>query len=229
VKQDSLKLAHKCGLTFGNRKAPKYPILSMKYPQIGLYIPVTSKIDGTTKHLQKSAFVQAGIHMKPLRPMPAARTSNQMLFFNSLGSTSFYTAMLTNLKKMILLACPCLNLSRGFQDTTINQVWLSSSNSMWHPQVERRHGKVLGKIMAEVRTFLKGQIFDQVVLHAVTNDSNNQILLSYAVVTSEIEDKWVWLTHQLEQDLPGSSDLVADYTKRIENQQFQGCIRKSGF
>ena len=64
VTQDSLNLAHTCGLTFGNRKAPKHPVLSMAYPQIGLYIPVTSKTGGTTKHLQKTACVQAGIHMK---------------------------------------------------------------------------------------------------------------------------------------------------------------------
>ena len=64
VMQDSLKLAHTCGITFGNRKAPKYPVLSMKYPQIGLYIPVTSNTGGTKKHLQRSALVQAGIHMK---------------------------------------------------------------------------------------------------------------------------------------------------------------------
>ena len=41
-------------------------------------------------------------------------------------------------------------------------------------------------------TFLKGHIIDQVVLLAVTYDSNNnQILLSYAIVTNETEDIWV--------------------------------------
>ena len=36
----------------------------MTYPHIGLHIPVTGKSVGTTKHLQKIAHVQAGIHMK---------------------------------------------------------------------------------------------------------------------------------------------------------------------
>ena len=73
---------------------------------------------------------------------------------------------------------------------------------------------------------MKGHIFDQVVLHAVTNDSSNQILLSYTVVISETEDNWVWFTHQLVQDLPGSSELVADYTKRIENQKVPRLYQK---
>ena len=45
------------------------------------------------------------------------------------------------------------------------------------------------QIMVVDRTFLKGHIFDQVVLLAVTYDSNNnQILLLYATVTLETED-----------------------------------------
>ena len=45
------------------------------------------------------------------------------------------------------------------------------------------------QIMVVDGTFLKGHIFDQVVLLAVTYDSNNnQILLFYAIVTFETED-----------------------------------------
>lgn len=74
--------------------------------------------------------------------------------------------------------------------------------------------------------FSEGHIFDQVVLLAVMYDSNNnQIILSYVVVTSETEGNWVWFRHQLVQDFSGSSDLVADYTKKIESQQLQGSIR----
>ena len=48
------------------------------------------------------------------------------------------------------------------------------------------------KILVVDGAFLKGHIFDQVVLLAVTYDgNNNQILLSYALVTSETEDNWV--------------------------------------
>ena len=64
VMQDSLNLDHTCGLTSRNRKSPKHPVLSMTYPQIGLDISVTSKTGGTTNHPQKTACVQAGIHMK---------------------------------------------------------------------------------------------------------------------------------------------------------------------
>ena len=62
--QDSQYLAHTCGITFENRKASKHPVLSMTYPQIGLYIPVISRAGGSAKHLQKTPCVQAGIHMK---------------------------------------------------------------------------------------------------------------------------------------------------------------------
>jgi hypothetical protein len=89
VKQDSLNLAHMCRFTFGCRKKLKHPDLSMIYTQVGLDIPVTSKTGSITKVLQKTSFIQAGIHMKPLSPMPAARTSNQMVLFNSLDSTKF--------------------------------------------------------------------------------------------------------------------------------------------
>jgi hypothetical protein len=77
--------------------------------------------------------------------------------------------------------------------------------------------------------FFKGNIFDQVVLLAVSYDkNNNQILFSFVVVTSETEDNWMWLRHQLEQDIPGSHVLVADFTMGIESHQFQGDIRSSG-
>ena len=57
VMQDSLNLDHIYGLTSRNRKAPKHPVLSMTYSQIGLDIPVTSKTGGTTNHPQKTAGV----------------------------------------------------------------------------------------------------------------------------------------------------------------------------
>jgi hypothetical protein len=63
VTQDSLYLACTCGITFGNRNALKCPILAMTFQQIWLYIPVTSKAIGSTNNLQKTACVQAGIHI----------------------------------------------------------------------------------------------------------------------------------------------------------------------
>jgi hypothetical protein len=78
-------------------------------------------------------------------------------------------------------------------------------------------------------TFLRGHIFHQVVLYAATYGSkNNQILVSYAVVTSKTKGYWVWFRCQLEQDFSGSSVLIANYSKGIESQQFQGDIRNSG-
>ena len=45
------------------------------------------------------------------------------------------------------------------------------------------------KSMLVEGTFLKGYTFDQVVLLAVTCErNNNQIVLSYAIVTSETDD-----------------------------------------
>ena len=85
VTQDLLTLGHTYGLNIANRRAPKHPFLSMKYQQIGLYFPVVSYTGGSTKHLQKTTCVQAGIDMEiSLMPMPAARTSNQMVLFISL-------------------------------------------------------------------------------------------------------------------------------------------------
>ena len=63
VTQDSLSLALTCGLTFGNRSAQMHPVLSMTYPQKRIYSPVTSKTDGTAKHLLVTTGGQAGIHM----------------------------------------------------------------------------------------------------------------------------------------------------------------------
>jgi hypothetical protein len=77
--------------------------------------------------------------------------------------------------------------------------------------------------------FLNGHIFDQAVLHAVTYDgSNNLILLTYAVVISETKNNWVWFRCQLDQDFPGLYDIFADYIKGIESHQFQGGISHSG-
>ena len=83
--------------------------------------------------------------------------------------------------------------------------------------------------MVEDSIFLTGHIIDQVVLVTITYDrNNNQILLSYATVTCETEDTWVWFGHQQEQDFPGSHVLIAKYTKAIESHQFQGSNRNSG-
>ena len=62
VTQSSLQLANTCELTFGKNDAPQQPVLPVVYQHIGLYLPVTCKISGTTKPLQKSACVQAGIY-----------------------------------------------------------------------------------------------------------------------------------------------------------------------
>ena len=49
TRQDSLDLTHICGVTFRNRKDPKYPVLSMTDPHIRVDIPVTSETGGSTK------------------------------------------------------------------------------------------------------------------------------------------------------------------------------------
>jgi hypothetical protein len=84
-------------------------------------------------------------------------------------------------------------------------------------------------IMVVDETFLRDHIFHQFVLHAATYGSiNNQILVSNAVVTSKTKGNWVWFRCQLEQGFSGSSVLIANYSKGIESQQFQGDIRNSG-
>lgn len=72
------------------------------------------------------------------------------------------------------------------------------------------------KIMVADGTFLRGHIFDQVILTAITYDGNNiQVILSYAVVTFKTDDNWVWFRCQLEQDFSGSYKLIVNYSKRI--------------
>ena len=52
------------------------------------------------------------------------------------------------------------------------------------------------QIMVADRTIFKGHIFDQFVLLAVTYDgNNNEIVLSYKVVTSGTEDNCVRFKH----------------------------------
>ena len=122
VIQHSLNLAQRCGLKFRNRKVPKHPILSMTYPQIGLYIPVTNKAKGRTKISRRQLLSKQELICKPLRLMPATRSNNQIVLFNCLVSISYRSARLTDLNKMILLVHSCLKVSRAFQDTTIIQV-----------------------------------------------------------------------------------------------------------
>ena len=78
-------------------------------------------------------------------------------------------------------------------------------------------------------TQLSSVSYSCVVLLAVTYDgNNNQILLLYAIVTSETEGNWVWFRFQLDQDFPGLYVVFADYTEGIESHQFQGDISHSG-
>jgi hypothetical protein len=105
---------------------------------------------------------------------------------------------------------------------TFKQLYVASSatKKAWEGDLQ---------IMDVDSTFLKGHIFDPVVQLVANNDSNNnQILLSYAIVTFETEDNWVWFRHQLEQDFPGFYVLVTVYTKGIESQQLKGDNRNSG-
>ena len=89
VMQDSLNLDHTCGLTSRNRKAPKHPVLSMTYSQIGLDIPVTSKTSGTTNHPQKTACVQAGFHMKTSQAYACYQDKQSDGVFQQLGQYQF--------------------------------------------------------------------------------------------------------------------------------------------
>ena len=65
--QDSPNHVHTCELKVGNRNAPKHPVLSMAYTQIGINNTVTSKSSGSTNQLWKTTHIQAGIHMKTLQ------------------------------------------------------------------------------------------------------------------------------------------------------------------
>jgi hypothetical protein len=227
--QDSLNLDHTCGLTFGNRKAPKHPVLSMTYPQIGLDIPVTSKTGGTTNHPQKTACVQTGIHMKTSQAYACCQDKQSDGVVQHLGKYQLLESYIDILEQN--------DLSGSFMFESVqdisgynNKPGLTAFRQLYVTfSVTKKAWEGVPKIMVVDRTFLKCHIFDQVVLLAVTYDgNNNQILLLYAIVTSETEDNWVWFRHKLEQDFPGLYILVADYTKGIESHQFQGDIRKFG-
>ena len=83
-------------------------------------------------------------------------------------------------------------------------------------------------LLVEDGLFFKGPIFDQGVLLTVTYDCiNNQVLLSSAFVTFKTEDHWVWFSCKLEHDFPKTSVIIVNYSKGIENQQFQGDDRNS--
>ena len=106
--------------------------------------------------------------------------------------------------------------------TTFKQLYVASSSTKkaWEGDLQ---------IIDVDSTFLKGHIFNPVIQLVANYDSNNnQILLSYAIVTFESEDNWVWFRYQLEQYFPGSYVLVTVYTKVIESQQLKGNNRSSG-
>ena len=201
----------------------------MAYPQIGLYIPVTSKTGGSTKHLQKTARVQAGIHMKTSQAYACCQDKRSDGVVQQLGQYQLLESYIDILKQDDLAGSFMFQSVQGISGhnnkpglTVFKRLYVASSatKNAWDGALQ---------IMVVDGTFLKGHIFDQVVLLAVTYDgNNNQILLPYANVTSETEDNWVWFRRQLEQDFPGSYVLVADYTKGIESHQFQGDIRNSG-
>ena len=165
---------------------------------------------------------------KPLRPTSAVRTRNQMVLFNSLGSTSYWNATLKYWDKLKWPDHSCLKVFRAFQNTTIDQVCQLPETLCGILSNKAGMGRCSAHFGCE-QDFLNGHIFDQAVLHAVTYDSNNNlILLTNAVVTSETKDYWVWFRFQLDQDFPGLYVVFADYTEGIESHQFQGDISHSG-
>ena len=78
------------------------------------------------------------------------------------------------------------------------------------------------------RSLLRGHIFDQVVVIVVAyDDSNMQIVLSYATMTSKTESNCVWSSHQPRKEFPGSIALFAGFSNCIGRMQYQGRIRNS--
>ena len=209
LKQDSLNLAHTCGLIFGNRKAPKHPVHSMSYLQIGLYIPVTGKTGGSTKHLQKTACVQAGIHMKPSQAFSCCQDKQSDDVVQQLGQYQLlqcYTDILKQDDLTGIFMFESVQGISGHNNKPYSQVFKqlyvvsSATKKAWEGALQ---------IMVVEGTFLKGHIFDQVVLLAVTYDgNNNQVLLSYAVVTSETEDNWVCLVVSWSKTSQGHMSLL---------------------
>ena len=189
---DSQPLAHTCGLTFVSRNSPKHPVLSMTHPQIGHNIPVTSNTCGSTKHLQKTAHVQAGIHMNPSQTYVCCQDKQSDGVVQQHGQYHLlqcYTDMHRQDDLTISLMYESVQVISGHNNKPDSQVFKqlyvasSATKKAWEGALQ---------IMVVDGTFLKGQIFDQGVLLAVTYDGNkNQVLLSYAVVTSETEDNWV--------------------------------------
>jgi hypothetical protein len=96
--------------------------------------------------------------------------------------------------------------------TVFMQLYVASSATMepWECALQ---------IMVVARTFLKVHIFVKVfLLNVIYEGNNNQILISYAVVTFDIVDKWVRFRHQLELNFPASFVLISDHSKWTERK-----------
>ena len=173
VTQDSLNPDHTYGLTFKNRKAPKHPVLSMTYQQIGQNILVMSKTGGTRNHLQKTACVQAGIHIKTSQAYACCHDKQSEGVVQQLGQYQLLESYIDLLKQDDLGGSFMFESVQGISGHTNKPgltvvKWLCVESS-----ATKKAWDGILQIMVVDRTFLKGHIFDQVILCAVTYGRNN--------------------------------------------------------
>ena len=150
----------------------------MTNPQVGLYIPVTSKTGGSIKHLQKTACVQAGIHMKTTQAYACCQDKQSDSIFQQRGQYQLLESYIDILKQDDLAGSFMFESVQGISGhnnkpglTIFKWLYVASSAT------KKAWDSALQMVVAD-GTFLKGHIFDQVVLLAVTYDGNNNQILS---------------------------------------------------
>lgn len=141
---DSFIVTDMFRLTFGERKAQSILFFQWHFHRLGFTVLDPAVLLNTSRWLLSSK--QSSL-WKLLRPISPATTTNHMMLFGSLGSTSFEKAKMTCARQDDLTICSCLKVSSTFQDTTINHVLLFSSGYIWYPWFQSHFGEVLCKFL----------------------------------------------------------------------------------
>jgi hypothetical protein len=97
---------------------------------------------------------------------------------------------------------------------------LSTAKTFW------THGGI--KLTICDGTHTKSSTFKHIILIAVTFDGNDQvIILSFAVVSVENADNWVWFKERLDDDFPGYNVWMSDADKGIRSNAFSLSMSQS--
>jgi len=186
------------------------------------FVPGDRKSHGNTKYLQKIA-LSSGLHLKTSQAFNIVKARSQHTIEYHLASYWYLHPVVSCLKTEDPCGTYILeSASTSSATLQFRRFYVASSHT-------KRNFRGSLRMRIEDGTHVTSQYFHGIFLVCVGIDANRQVkLLAFARVGTETKANWLWFESLLQNDLPNTDFVHADYSKGIESKEFAHLIEAGG-